>query len=103
MCDRVGFIREGRLILEQKISDFARQAIQTYDISFVNPAPVAELRRISGAKLAVNTPRHVTVTLRGELAPLFAVLVKYKVNSLDRREINLEEEFLQFYRRGKRR
>src|SRR5579871_3030574 len=32
MCDRVGFIREGKLIAEQNIADFAASSIQTYDI-----------------------------------------------------------------------
>ncbi len=101
MCDRVGFIRSGKLIAEQKIGDFNRVSSQSYDISFANDAPLAQLRRIPGVKVNVITPRFVTVKIRGDLTPLFRLLASYKVHSLDRRESSLEEEFLSFYRKKK--
>ena len=103
MCDRVGFIKDGKLIVEQSIADFAaKTTAQTYDISFAEQAPVSELRKIPRAKLKSNTAQHVTIQIRGSLSPLFRLLAKYKVNSLDRRALSLEEEFLQFYKRGKK-
>lgn len=99
MCDRVGFIREGKLIAEQNISDFSEKtASQTYDISFADPAPLTQLRRLPKAKIKVNTPYHVTLRVRGSLQPLFQVLARCKVNSMDRRDLSLEDEFLEFYR-----
>ncbi|HET9721819.1 MAG TPA: ABC transporter ATP-binding protein [Candidatus Saccharimonadales bacterium] len=97
-CDRVGFIREGKLIAQQTIGELAQSAVQTYDISFVGEIPLAALHRLKGVKVIANTSRHTTVTIKGELKPLFALLAKHKVNSLDRREIDLEEEFLRFYK-----
>ncbi len=102
ICDRVGFIREGRLVAEQVIGDFAKETTQVYDISFANEAPLAELKQIPKAQITVNTPRYVSVKIRGDLTPLFMVLARHKVHSLDRRESSLEEEFLSFYRGGKR-
>lgn len=101
ICDRAGFIREGRLIAEQTISELANTSVQTYDISFAEPNPIAGLRAVKGIKVAANTPHHVTVSIKGELKPLFSFLAKHKVNSLDRREIDLEGEFLSFYRGDK--
>lgn len=101
MCDRVGFIRGGRLVAEQTIGDFAKLTAQTYDVSFTQEAPLAELRRLPKAKITVNTPRYVSIEMRGDLTPLFAILTRHKVNSLDRRESSLEKEFLSFYRGNK--
>lgn len=101
ICDRVGFIRDGELIAEQTISQLSQSAVQTYDIAFAGPSPLADLRRLKGAKITANTPHHVTIRLKGELKPLFSLLAKQKVVSIDRREIDLEAEFLQYYRRGK--
>ncbi|HEY5549833.1 MAG TPA: ABC transporter ATP-binding protein [Candidatus Saccharimonadales bacterium] len=98
MCDRIGFIREGKLIAEQTIGDFSKESTQAYDISFAKDAPLTELKRIRGAKVFTHTSRYVTVRIRGDLTPLFAILTGHKVNSLDRRESALEEEFLSFYR-----
>ncbi|HEX5395208.1 MAG TPA: ABC transporter ATP-binding protein [Candidatus Saccharimonadales bacterium] len=101
MCDRIGFIRDGKLIAEQTIGDFAKQSTQIYDISFANDAPLTELRRLSKAKVNVHTPRYISIKMQGDLTPLFAILAKHKVNSLDRQESSLEEEFLNFYKRGR--
>jgi ABC-2 type transport system ATP-binding protein len=98
MCDRVGFIRDGQLIAEQNIGDFAKETTQTYDISFAKNAPLVELKRLPKAKVLVHTQRYVTVKMKGDLTALFAVLARHKVNSLDRRESVLEEEFLSFYK-----
>lgn len=102
VCDRVGFIRAGKLIAEQTISELSSQAVQTYNISFAGDAPLAQLRRIPGVKVKANTPRHVTLKIKGDLKPLFLTLARHKVNALEREEINLEEEFMRFYREGKK-
>lgn len=101
ICDRAGFIRGGKLIAEQTIGQLSRSAVQTYHISFVGDAPLAELKRIRGLKVTSNTPRHVTVKVTGDLRQLFGLLSKCQVHSIDRREIDLEEEFLRFYRKEK--
>lgn len=101
MCDRVGFIREGRLVAQHSISDLGGRALQTYNISFAEDSPLHELKQIPGAKAKANTPRHVTIQLKGDLKPLFRILARHKVISLEREEVNLEEEFLRFYRGGK--
>ena len=98
ICDKVGFIRKGRLVAEESISNLNRRAVQTYDIAFSQPAPLAELKNLSKLKVKANTRHHVTVTVRGELKPLFQILARYNVVSLERREINLEDEFLKYYK-----
>lgn len=99
ICDRVGFIRGGELIAEQTIGQLSRSAVQTYHISFATEAPLTELKRLRGVKVTSNTPSHVTVKIKGDLRPLLSLLSKCKVNALDRQAIDLEEEFLRFYRK----
>ncbi|HEX5447684.1 MAG TPA: ABC transporter ATP-binding protein [Candidatus Saccharimonadales bacterium] len=98
ICDKAGFIRSGRLIAEQTISELSKNAVQTYHISFDGESPLPDLRRLRGAKVSANTPRHVTVKIKGDLRPLFSLLSKCRVNAIDRQEINLEEEFLRYYK-----
>lgn len=99
ICDRVGFIRGGELIAEQTINQLSKSAVQTYHISFAADAPLAELKRLRGIKASSNTPSHVTVKVKGDLSPLFSLLSRCRVNAIDRQEIDLEEEFLRFYRK----
>ncbi len=99
MCDRVGFIREGKLIAEQTIADLAHSAVQTYDVAFADKIPTTELRRLGKIKVQSNTPHHATISYRGELNILLGFLARYTVVSIEKKEINLEEEFLKFYRK----
>jgi ABC-2 type transport system ATP-binding protein len=101
VCDRIGFIREGRLISQQTISEVAATAANTFDITFVAKAPIGELKRIRHAKVTAHTQSHVTVYLRGDLSPLFRILAHHQVASINQREINLEDEFLRFYKKGR--
>lgn len=98
MCDRIGFIRDGRLISEQNIAELASSATQTFDIAFEAAAPVEQLKAIKGCKVSVNSDNHVTVRLAGDLSPLFAILARHQVHTISQREVDLEEEFLKFYK-----
>lgn len=100
ICDRVGFIRDGELIAEQSIGQLSKNSIQTYHISFAGKAPITELKRLRGVKVAENTKQHVTIKIRGDLRQLFSLLSKCQVNAIDREDIDLEEEFLRYYKRG---
>lgn len=101
ICDRAGFIRDGKLVAQQTISQLSQSAVQTYDISFAEPVPLGELKRLKGAKVISNSAHHATVKLKGDLKPFFSLLARRNVHAIDRREIDLEEEFLSFYK-GKR-
>lgn len=100
ICDRVGFIRDGELIAEQTIGQLSKNAMQTYHISFAGKAPVSDLKRLRGVKVSANTQQHVTVKIKGDLRQLFALLSKCQVNAIDREDIDLEEEFLRYYKGG---
>lgn len=98
ICDRVGFIKDGRLIAEQTIGDLSNQAIQTYAVTFADTVPMAQLRTIPKSKITAHTSHHATVQIKGDLKPLFMVLAHHKVVGLERREESLEDEFLRFYK-----
>jgi ABC-2 type transport system ATP-binding protein len=102
MCDRVGFIREGRLISEQTLADLAKEATQTFDIGFASEVPLAQLKKIPKVKVVKNSHHHATVHMHGNLSSLFAVLAKHEVSSINQREASLEQEFMQFYEGAKK-
>ncbi len=101
MCDRVGFIREGRLIAEQNINELSQSAVQTYDIAFGQKLPLTEIRKLAKVKVLANTSHHATITIRGDLKPLLGLLARHQVLSIERREISLEDEFLKYYKGDK--
>jgi ABC-2 type transport system ATP-binding protein len=97
ICDRIGFLRGGKLVAEQTIADLIQKAAHTYDITFAGPPPVAELKRIKGAVVEPYNETHARVSLDGELTPLIRVLSRYRVLRLDQQEVDLQDQFLRFY------
>jgi ABC-2 type transport system ATP-binding protein len=96
-CDRVGIIRDGKLIEERVIADMAKEASQTFDITFSGKIPLSDLKKIKGAKISNTTDTTVSVHMHGKLAPLFAVLANNDVVKIDARNLDLEDMFLGFY------
>lgn len=97
MCDRVGIIREGKLIVERNIAEMALEATQTFDITFADKVPLAEMKKINGLKVVSSDKNQITVHIHGKLAPIFSLLSKSDVTKIDTRQLDLEEVFLRFY------
>jgi ABC-2 type transport system ATP-binding protein len=101
VCDRVGIIRDGKLIAERNIGEMAKEAAQTFDLAFKENAPLSKLRQLSSVqKLVVNNPRSITLHVSGELSPLFALLAQHTVTKIDTRALDLEEAFMHYYQQG---
>ncbi len=97
MCDRVGIIREGKLIVERDIAEMAKEAAHTFDITFSGKPPLAKLRAIKGVRVSRTGDNGARVHIHGELTPLLGELSKQDVIKLEARQLDLEEMFMRFY------
>lgn len=100
MCDRVGIIREGKLVTERSIADLAREAAQTFDVVFKEKPPVTKLKQIKGVQETSVHGNTVTLHFHGELKPLLAELAQHDILKLDTQNLDLEEIFLRFYKQN---
>lgn len=98
ICDRIGFIRDGKLIAEQTIADLAETASHTFDISFADEVPVNEFKKYPSISIETQKDKNISVHIRGDLSPLFLILSQHKVLLFDNREISLEQEFMHLYK-----
>lgn len=96
-CDRVGIIREGRLVSESVISDLAAEAAQTFDIEFGSKVPLGEIRKVLGVRVQNKEGKRVTINMHGKLSDLFAVLARHEVTRIEARTLDLEDLFMQYY------
>lgn len=101
ICDRVGIIKDGRLIVERDIAEMVREAAHTLEVTFADMPPVTELKRLEGVQIATHDDHHVTVHLHGELAPLLALLSRHRITQLEVRQLDLEELFMRYYHDGR--
>jgi ABC-2 type transport system ATP-binding protein len=100
ICDRVGIIREGKLVAERDIAEMAKEAAQTFDLIFKDKAPLSELKKLSSVHDVVENGSHnVTLHIQGDLSQLFALLARYTVVKIGIRELDLEDAFMHYYQR----
>lgn len=100
ICDRVGIIREGKLIGERSIKELVYEAAQTFDVTFRDAAPIVELKTIPGLQLQDHKGNRVTFHMHGDLQHLFRVLAKHPVDGIDTQTLDLEEMFMHYYQNG---
>lgn len=98
VCDRVGIIREGKLIAERNISEMAQEAAHTIEVTFQGKPPVAAIKKLKGVQVLSADEHDITIHIHGDLPPLLALLSKYPVVQLDARQLDLEELFKHFYK-----
>ena len=98
ICDRVGIIKDGKLISELSIAEMEGKASHTFDITFKDKVPKKELSLIKGCKILSHGDRDVSLMMQGKLSSLFAVLAKHEVSKVNIRSADLDNEFLQFYK-----
>jgi ABC-2 type transport system ATP-binding protein len=100
VCDRVGIIRSGKLIAERTIADLSKEASQTFDVTFADKPPLAELKKISGLTVTHQHHNQVAITMKGDLQQFFKLLGMQKILSFDTRTLDLEDTFLHYYQNG---
>ncbi|MGH7191945.1 MAG: ABC transporter ATP-binding protein, partial [Candidatus Saccharimonadales bacterium] len=85
VCDRVGIIREGRLVVERDIAAMTKEAAHTFDITFADKPPLDKLRKLKDVNVSRHDEHSVRVHIHGGLSPLLGELAKHDVVKLDAR------------------
>lgn len=97
VCDRIGLIRDGRLVREGTLSELRQ--LRAHRVAAVVPGapPIDSLSAVEGVADAAVQDEHYSCTVHGSIAPLVRWLADHGVSELDSRELSLEEVFLAEY------
>jgi ABC-2 type transport system ATP-binding protein len=95
LCDRVGILRQGRLVDEGTLDELRHLGAQTVEVTFRDEVP--ELPQLSGVSVAGAGARALRFEVTGGIGPLIAALAQHPVETLTSREPSLEEIFLHHY------
>ncbi|AOW92640.1 ABC transporter [Rhodococcus sp. WMMA185] len=98
VADRVGIIREGRLVVVERVDDLKRKAIRRIDFEFADPIPPETFTGVAGVHEASVERRHATVSFEGSVNDILKAAMAHEVLNLNSRESDLEEVFLTYYR-----
>jgi len=104
ICNRVGVIKDGKLVKEGSVTDLVFEASQTFEVVFEKRAPLNALKKLPRVSeiedMGNNTVRfHV----HGDLQSLFKFLARYAIRSLKTQEADLEKVFTKYYKTGSNR
>lgn len=98
VCDRVGIVKDARLVTVGNIGELAGIRSHRLEIEFADSVPAERLRAVPGLEQLVVEEHRASAMLRGSFEPLMAALAGHRVTRLSSREPTLEEIFLSYYR-----
>jgi ABC-2 type transport system ATP-binding protein len=98
LCDRVGILRDGRLVEMGSMAELRHLSALTVEATFEGAVP--DLRSVEGVSEVTVDGDRVRCQVRGSVEPLLAVLVRAGVTRVLSREPSLEELFLARYGRS---
>jgi ABC-2 type transport system ATP-binding protein len=98
LCDRVGILRQGKLVELGTLAEMRHLAALTVEATFAGAVP--DLSSVPGVSSVQADGRVVRCQVRGPVAPLLKVLAAADVTELLSREPSLEELFLAQYGGG---
>ena len=98
LCDRVGILRQGKLVELGTLAEMRHLAALTVEATFAGAIP--DLSGVPGVSSVQADGRVVRCQVRGPIAPLLKVLAAADVTELLSREPSLEELFLAQYGGG---
>ena len=97
VCDRVGIIREGRLIAVERVADLLGKTQRRVAVEFAEPIDLTELRRCPGVSDLQADRKRVTFRVAGDLDPVVKAIARHPVSDLEFAHPTLEEVFLSYY------
>jgi len=99
-CDRVGIIREGRLLAVESIAALKERALRKLEIDFGGTVPAEAFANLPGVRDVTVDDGVLRCTVMGSLDALVKAAAKYEVRNLRSLETSLEEIFMAYYGAG---
>jgi len=97
LADRVGIIREGRLVAVEEIASLKSRAVRKFEIEFAGQAPAEDFARLDGVRNIQVQGNMLRCDVAGNLDALIKAAARHTVVNLKTHEPKLEDIFLAYY------
>ena len=101
ICDRAGFIRDGKLIAIENLHDKNAMSYKKYQVRFAKTPAIEELAVSGNIKIVANDNNIITFAVTGNIDSFIKAIAQFEVLDLDEQETSLEDVFMQYYERDK--
>ncbi len=98
VANRVGIIREGKLVVVETMEDLKMKAVRHVTFQFGEPVPEDAFAGVAGVQKATVDGTKVVLAFRGPMTDLIQVAAKFTILNLTSAEGDLEDIFLTYYR-----
>ncbi len=100
VCDRVGIIRDGRLIAVERVADLLGKTQHRVSVEFSEQVDLEQLRSLPGVSDLVAEDGRVSFHVSGDLDAVVKAISRHTVADLEFAHPTLEEVFLTYYEDG---
>jgi ABC-2 type transport system ATP-binding protein len=97
VCDRVGIIRDGRLVAVEKVAELTGRTYRHVSLEFDSPIDASEFRRLAGVSELVADGNRISFKVEGALDAVVKAAARHTVHDLEVAHPTLEEVFLTYY------
>jgi ABC-2 type transport system ATP-binding protein len=98
VCDRVGIIRDGKLIAVERVADLLGKTQRRATVEFDEPVDLEQLRALPGVSDLVAEDGRISFHVSGDLDAVVKAISRHTVADLEFAHPTLEEVFLSYYR-----
>jgi ABC-2 type transport system ATP-binding protein len=99
VCDRVGIIREGKLVATERVQDLTTQHFKRVRFCFDTPLPEGAIPEDDAVELA-RDGREVTLEIHRNLDRVMAIASSFGIIDIETIPVSLDEVFLAYYGQG---
>ena len=99
LADRVGIVRESRLVTVDTVEAIKNKALRRIEIRFGQPVDAAPFAAMPGVRSAEsgNGGRTLTISVAGKIDAVLRLASEHAIEDLRARDADLEEVFLAYY------
>ncbi len=97
VAERVGFVKEGKLIVEESLEVLKSNAMKSIVIYFKETIPLNLFDNIKNVNLIETNKNVVKLNIIGPIDEIIKVISKYEIIDLTTKDPTLEELFMNYY------
>jgi ABC-2 type transport system ATP-binding protein len=101
VCDRVGIIRQGKMVTVETIDTLKSHAVRKLEIHFARTVPKEKFGNVPGVRDIVVQDHSLTCNVVGSLDALVKAAAQFEVINIISHEPSLEDIFMTYYDEGK--
>lgn len=94
ICDRVGVIKEGKIVAEKTMQDIRDMSIHIIDVHTKNKLSIKKSKSVEITK---HTDNHTILKVKGDLNTIIKQLAGQNITDLEVTHASLEDIFMEYY------